>query len=621
MSIMFLLSLISIMSSFILIKKTEKKIDIFSFIGITAVIIMCYNVFLAYILTFFKIQTTLQNLSIINFAVSIIFTLMIIKKKEIQRYKINKIDILCILIITIGVGIVSYFEFGFPFNIKYETSDPSVHYLTSVEFAKNETLLTNYNDIIYGNMQIRKPASYVNSGLIMMIFSPYMEEIEFYNIFIAFGISVLLETGIVMYNTLVKFSKNNKTRIMACIVSLIYVLGYPFNSLLFGFEYMSLAILIIGAIIEMVYYFENKNFKLIYNIIIFFLLNFGLFFSYYTFVPFVYSGLWIYFCLYSYKQNKKLKNILKKENVIILVITLLIPFALGYIYHMNQDLYKAPFSRSQLLSEESRYLTEGGFAQKGYIYVNFYSNMILFIPITVYVLKKEYKNYNFDFITLFFLVGYIVLLFIGYFLNKVSAYYICKNYYILWLLLIYENFKGLMYMYDKDKHDPYVCITAYIILIIIGLLFTKVQRIEANTNIGENIFKVTDIYAENKTIINETRIIYTKEELEILKYVRENLDYNKEIEILGNKHQLLWGYPLLRYINYEDEYSSKEDFGQMRLLRKLGKIPEKVGNIDYLIYFNKSLYYMYYDKTIDLFKDGEIIYKNNAGGIVKYIKQ
>ena len=93
----------------------------------------------------------------------------------------------------------------------------------------------------------------------MKCFLNHIDEFEFYNFFITFGIFVLLLTGTVMYNTLVKFSKNNKTRFMACIVSLIYVLGYPLNSLLFGFEYMSLAILIINVIIEMMFYYEKMD--------------------------------------------------------------------------------------------------------------------------------------------------------------------------------------------------------------------------------------------------------------------------------------------------------------------------------------------------------------------------
>ena len=616
----YIISIICLITSFILIKKTDKKLDILSFIGITLLLTMCYNVFVAYVFTYFKIPITLLNLSITNFIIAVLIATVIINKKEIQKYEINKIDIVFISIIAIGVGIISYLEFGFPFEIKYETSDPSLHYLTAKEFAKSDSLLIKNKDKVYNSFRTRKPASYVNSGLIMKCFLNHIDEFEFYNIFIAFGIFVLLLTGTVMYNTLVKFSKNNKTRFMACIVSLIYVLGYPLNSFLFGFEYLSLSILIINVIIEMAYYFEKDYFENKYNIIIFFLLNFGLFFSYYTFIPFMYSALWIYFCIHSYNKNKKLKDIFNKKNIIMLALTLLLPFVLGYIYHMAPNIYS--MESSEIVTSKAKYLSGRGFSQTGYSYINFYSNFMLFIPLTIYVIKKEYKNKHFDLIFLIFIIVYLLLLFTGYCFNKVSAYYLSKSYYILWGLLIYENFKGLMYIYERDKHDTYVFIIAYIILIIMGLTLTKVDRIEANSNVGENIFKVTDIYGSNKTILTETWTIYKKEELEILKYVRDNLDYNKKIEFLGNRHQILWGYSILKYINYTDGLDdiTGNNIGQQRLLSKLRDLEINLENADYLVYFNRSIFYEYYSKKLDLMKNGEIIYQNDLGGVIKYTK-
>ena len=54
------------------------------------------------------------------------------------------------------------------------------------------------------------------------------------------------------------------------------------------------------------------------------------------FVPFVYSALWIYFCIKNYYKTNK---IITKELLIILIVTLLIPFILGYIYHLAPNVY------------------------------------------------------------------------------------------------------------------------------------------------------------------------------------------------------------------------------------------------------------------------------------------
>ena len=257
----------------------------------------------------------------------------------------------------------------------------------------------------------------------------------------------------------------------------------------------------------------------------------------------------------------------------------------------------------RLITEEATYISGSAFSRNGYIYISFYSNIILLLPLTIYTMCKEDKKKNFDLMLLIFLILYIELFIIGYIFGKVSAYYICKNYYILWMVLIYENYKGLMYLYEKKKYYPYIFVTIYIILIITGLLFKKVERIESNTNENETPLGLTDVYGYNKTIITETFTIFTTDEIEILKYVKENLDYNKEIEILGNRHQVLWAYPILRYVNYEeklDEVLDHDNIAQARLMKKHSDIIEKVGNVDYLIYFKKSIYYKILNEKIDL---------------------
>lgn len=46
--------------------------------------------------------------------------------------------------------------------------------------------------------------------------------------------------------------------------------------------------------------------------------------------------------------------------------------------------------------------------------------------------------------------------------------------------------------------------------------------------------------------------------------------------------------------------------------------PNKIGKVDYIVYFTKS---EFYEKEKEkLFENAEIIYENEAGGILKYNK-
>lgn len=372
----------------------------------------------------------------------------------------------------------------------------------------------------------------------------------------------------------------------------------------------------------MVYYFENEELKFPYYVIIFAFLNFNLFCSYFMFIPFVYPALWIYLCVYSKKHNKK---IICKKNVIMLFVTLLVPFILGYIYHFAPGIYNI-FNSDALealkdAAEKSYNTLSNGLVTYGYIYINYYSNFLLFIPLTIWhIIRsiKEKKLLSFDIIFLLFLVLFIGLLVVGIQFGKVSPYYTMKNYYILWLVLIYINFKQLMNLFEEHKIITYALVIVYILAIIFNLAFRYDPLGKEDKNPNENITNVVEIFGINKTIIVDRPLDLNLKEIEILKYAKENLDFeNNDVEVMGNSEQLMWTYDLLKYINY-DTLFEKYTYGQTRFEVKAQTAFQKIGKVDYMIYFNASKYYNKYKDIV--FENSKIIYENEAGGIIKYNK-
>lgn len=622
MGIIYLISVLILLISFILVKKSEKEIEIISFICVSIVLLFCYNTLICFILTFFTIHIKLWLLTVINILISLLFGVKILKNKEIQKYVFNKIDIIYICLITLVVIAVSYVNFGFPFDVKYETGDPSVHYLTSVKFAEEETLMPNAEkDEVYGDLSVRKPMSYVNSGLLMKCFGNKSELMSYYNIFATFSIITLLLTGIALYSTLKHFSKNKEQNIFAFIVSVLCLLGYPLNSFLFGFEYLSMGLLVLCVIIDMVYYNDNKLLNFSYIVIIFALLNFGLFFSYYMLVPFVYPALWIYLCMKNYNDTHK---IITKQLVILLVVTLLIPFILGYIYHLAPNVYAIIIQQSIDASkvwDYSNYIAGDGLAVNGYIYTNVYSNMLLLLPLTIYFFIKKAKDKKlkeeaFLGLILVFVILFIEILLIGNSFGKVSMYYLSKNYFALWIILAFTNYKALLLIYEKNKYLSRLFLYSYLILMIICTAVSAVKMEYYIRNPYENILSVMDIFGANKTILLDKPKEYNQKEIEILSWVNENLDYSEQIEFVTDENAYYWQYVLLRYVNKE-EYFVNNPCGQAELTTKYFYTEEKITNSDYyMVYFNKS---EKFNKLKDkLFEYAEIIYENEAGGVLKY---
>ncbi len=122
------------------------------------------------------------------------------------------------------------------------------------------------------------------------------------------------------------------------------------------------------------------------------------------FVPYTYSALWIYFCIHSYKKDKKLIN---KKNVSLLSVTLLIPFFLGFIYHLAPTIYNIfnldAWEALQKSLDFSANILNNSFALEGYIYINYYSNLLLLLPLMIYyIIQKNQKKeiLSFDIILL-----------------------------------------------------------------------------------------------------------------------------------------------------------------------------------------------------------------------------
>lgn len=646
--IIYVVSTITLMVSFILIKKINRKINIISMVGVTILLDFCYNAFICYILTFINIPNNLLVLSIINFIVSVILWTKILKKKNIrvdknketgglinqteyesesdinkeikkirntQTFYIDKLDsfaVIVLLIITTTVGIIN---FGLPINIKYESGDSSVHFLSSIKFMQDEKLLTDSQDEAY-DFSVRKFGSYVNSGILMKCFENKINIIDNYIIFILFGIFILFLIGYLLYIVLIRFIKSNNNKILALVFSSICILGYPLNSLLFGFEYLSLGLVIILGIIEIILLCLKDKMKLSYMIISLFLLNFGLFCSYYMFVPFIYVAEWIYFCIDSYKQTKK---IFSKNNVLILFLTLILPFILGYIYHFMPNIYQAIINFGKDMQEQkldiAKKTLETGFKVGGYIYTNLYSNFILLIPFSLYVIIRKFKENIL--LSLMFIsnVLFIIILYIGNRFDKVSDYYLAKNYFTLWIIMFILNFRGFMYMYEQYKRILYTIISIYMIITVVYTVAVPVdmkneKKVETSR---ENIFAVMDIYGVNKDILLNHDVDLYKEEIESFKYILEKYKLTNNYILVAEPEQLMWIYAMTGFIKQNDV--TKNIYNQDKFNATFYEYGNLLKNTEYVIYFKNTFVFNVYSKFI--YKDASIMYEDEIGGIVR----
>lgn len=587
MSILFVCTLIVLISLAILVKKSEEKLEIIKTIIVISTILIAYNAFICYILNLVNIPITLLNLSIVNIIISIVLCIKVIKDKKIQKYTFNKWNLLVLLLFVIITIIVISINFENLTRIRYVSMDAREHYKAAREFSEN-TALSNkaQENNTMGNTFM--PVAYTNVGILFKILKPYMGTMQLYNVYLLFEAFMYTLTGFAFYMIVDKYTKKTISKVIAIVFSVIYILGYPLNAWISGFHYLLAGILCIEGIIYLT--MNMGRLKLCYELITMFLLNFGLILSYALFCPFVYLAEFIYFLYKFIKDKDKIKLFLY------VLIILVLPGIIGLSYLIIPSLGKV-----------------GGYiALEGWLYKNLWSNIICFIPFTIYAIYKSIKNkeITFDNILFILLVMYMLLLFIGTKIGKCSEYYFYKNYFIMWIMVIYFNIKGIN-EFLKQKREKILINIYTIIYIFIFTISVCLQKVYVTYEPNDNIDTTMEIFVFNKTMMCEKDAEFVKEdEIDLLTQMEKVLHGNwktlDKILFITDGTQERWIQSLTGFKNilYDDKEYAIENL--------------KEENYKYIVTFeNRNAY-----KTMKEYMNEEnmkIIYENDIGKIYEKI--
>ena len=586
-SILNILSTIYVLVTFFLIKKSNQKINFLKFFTISIVTLLCYNMVVCLLFSVIKIPITLQALFVINILIATIQLIFIIKRKQIQKYSFRKMDAVAIIIILLTVLILAYFNFGKELDIKYIMTDASTHFMVAKDFYKSDTLL-NYVE----KFNISKGfmiGAYTNTGILFKVFAPFIGETNLYKIFILFDIFTFFLVGISIFNAIEKNIKTKLNFTITILMIMLFMCGYPYNSLIYGYVYLQLGILIITNIINVLqYYVENFDKKMLYYLLL--LLNFGLFFSYCIFIPIVYTVEFVYIFYKNYKADKK---IITLKNLAVIGIIFIIPIVCGLYYIIIPNI----ISINNNTEKNKAYIFI-----EGYIYRNCWSNFILLLPIAVLCTKKKNDDTFIWILFTSFQIIFMILYFIAIQKFNLSTYYYYKYNFVLWYLLWY----GAIYALNTTEKKINKFITYYIVIYsIIAFIVTLLGNVEITKELfdnDENITNAFDIYGINKTIAIEIQEDYNKEELELLDYIYYNINLdNSSILLVLKQRQEYW---FRAFFNYQN----RENLETKLSTRDVEKWNN--GKYKYLLITYNSLFYETYQKDI---KPGRVLIQNKYG--------
>lgn len=499
MNVIYVLSILYLMINFILYKRNDNKMCLFSLIIYACGLLFCYNTFIVFLFYMIGIKGSLLLYGIVNIIIGTFLLLMsIFKHKRIQKYSFDKKKLVVILCLGIIVFLVGCFRFrGFD-AISYESGDSAVHYKHALEFSDNLSILdsSNNKDRIFNSFVRVMPISYINCGLLFNIFP----KIDTYKLYLYFNVYFLVLSSLIFFITIINVLKDKKkSYIYAMVLSLFYTLGFPFNNLIMGFCYLSLSIMVINLLYLTIFGFKgNFDKNIVYKMIIIFLLTFSCFYSYYLFMPVVYLSLGIYYIMMWKKKEISLKQMFLYGGF-----TLVIPFIMGFCY----------FILSLFMDGKGEDLVNL-IGTWGYSYTNILP-IYLFIGLTIYFIYLLKKKDKFDYIKLniYSISLFIILFLFLYIIKFADAYYFFKWFSLYWLLMLIYFANGL----ERFKK------IFYVVVLSLGI-FNIFVYMYPDKPIG-NIAMRTNIFSWNSFMLNEGRIIYDKEELELLE---QSMNYRDE---------------------------------------------------------------------------------------------
>lgn len=502
-TVLFVFTGLFAISGIFLIKKSNDVLNAVAWIIMSILIAFSFDAFICGIVNLIKVPINLYSISVINFLLGGALWFWIMIKKKKQSYFTRVFDIVAsVTVIIIGVT-CAYIQFGPNLTIHFETSDPAQHFRAAMDILNTQHL----SSMNYGHFAI---------SLIIGMLAPFVHLYSYYKLYIIAEILFYVMSGLVFYSLVLRFSDKLFQRVSAIILTIMYMLGYPLNDMIYGFGYLGIGVTITAFILFATYCFTSNQIFRWFAVLTLMLGCYGIIDCYSLFAPVVFLSVFMAISWF-YVRQKKLFSL---KMVLTQLIVFLIPVIIGAYYSFFAYFGGANQGLTTLITFE------------GAIFRDLFSNFVIIGPFMVFGVATAVKNKDFDAgfwvfcFLLLFMIGLFVLGLKGY----VSSYYYYKNYYLMWLIAFYLGQRGISYLAERSK----TAIVSYsVVWGLIGVM--AVSRIEKKINETNVIFDpfvkseaYLYIYDFNWAHMSDNSGSYSSNPLSLYKYIVENchLDSN-----------------------------------------------------------------------------------------------
>ena len=465
------------------------------------------------------IPVNLVTFGIFDLVAAVYFWLPVYKKKETQKYIYGIVDVIFLILVVVAVvWFARNRYYGFHLSINYKTVDPAPRFREAMDFVNDQSI----SRMFYAQ---------VVNGTMIELLAPFERVDYYYRFYVLSDVVQLLMSGVMFFGVIRKYIKGKFLAAAGVIASLIFLLGYPLNSTIYGFTYLGMSLTLVAMLFVVTDLFMEERLTKWFHIFLLMLGCHAMFQCYALFMPVTYLA--IIFAIFLKQYRKKI--LISKDTVVTCLAVFLFPCISGLWYTYMDVFVKDDVSVGSAISAE------------GAIYRDLYSNFLPFLPLAIYGFVKliqSRKNKMISWFAPFFAAFTLGMFGLAYHNRSVSTYYLYKDYYMLWLIVCALAFYGV-YRMTKEARAVTACYIGTWAFVLLFYVSGLENRIYNNNNLFMDSIKgpqYNDLVCFNLNTMKEPP--YAEPRMAMAHYIYEELletgKTDKPVPCAYNDDQFYW---------------------------------------------------------------------------------
>lgn len=460
---LFVLSVIFLFFVLLFYPKSERREDLFAQVTLAVLTIMEAHTLWGYItLEVLDIGFELDYYARYNicFALTILLYWIIVKGKRVQKFSAKPhmwITAGLLFAVTVFIGMWRY---GPKLNLFAYCSSDSAGHLINIE------KLFQFNDI--KDIESRY-FLHLNEALFFQCVARWVQPMSYYRVFLICELGFFFASGAIFYTLIQKDMKLKYSIIAGVVFVFLYILGYPFNNLLYGYEYLGASVTIAGHIIYLLERLIEQK-KIQWDILFMVILAcFAMYHCYSLLFIGVLAGVGISYLAHLVQRPTVLKGAIFLMAVLGIVVKI-------------EPLYAYWETMICKLGTDAA------------MYRDLWSNILWMFPFLILGIVKCIKSRKQDIVVWMF-IGILGTMgvFLWYMWQKqVSSYYYYKFYFLMWLLVLYITYIGIVNMPQRYGKG----IIIYIVTVSLVVMVSSIGNLQQTENRG-NVETYLDVYVKN----------------------------------------------------------------------------------------------------------------------------